>query len=61
MQVDDNEEGRGAGRMQVAYQPAPVDIAHDVLDRGKGEIAIRLVMHGQEYTGDYLDNQYQQG
>ena len=33
VQVDDDEERRGAGRMQVADQPAVVDLAHDVFDR----------------------------
>ena len=60
MQVDDDEKRRSAGRMQVADQPAPVDVAHDVLDRTESKIAVGLVMHGQENTGDNLDYQHQQ-
>ena len=33
VQVDDDEKGRGPGRVHVADQPPPLDVAHDVLDR----------------------------
>src|SRR5690606_2158502 len=36
VQVDDDEEGRGPGGVQIAQQPAPFHVAHDVLDRGEG-------------------------
>src|SRR5450830_1332527 len=61
VQVDDDEEGRGARRVHVAHQPAPRYFAHDVLDGIEGQGRIRFVMHGQENAGDDLQDQYQHG
>ena len=47
--------------MHVTYPPAPLDIAHDVLDRGKSQFRGRFVVHGQPDPGDDLDHQDQQG
>ncbi len=61
VQVDHDEEERGAGGVHVADQPAPVHVAHDVFHRGEGLGRRRLVVHGQEDAGDDLDDQHQQG
>ena len=68
VQVHDDEERRGTGGVDVADQPAPGHITHDVLDRGECdrhaggiERRIGLVMHGEEDAGDDLDDQHQQG
>ena len=45
--------------MQVADQPAPIDVAHDVFDRREGLLRVGLVVHGQEYAGDDLQHQDQ--
>ncbi|MCY1244266.1 hypothetical protein D9M72_573310 [compost metagenome] len=67
MQVDHHEEGRGAGRVHVAHQPAPGDFAHDVFHAGEGhgnagrvQRGVGLVVHHQEDAGDDLDHQHQQ-
>src|SRR5690606_33899953 len=60
VQVDHHEEGRGAGGVQVAQQPAVFHITHDVFNGGKGARAGRLVAHGQPDTGDDLVDQDQQ-
>jgi hypothetical protein len=59
VQVDDDEEGRRAGRVHVAHQPAPRHFAHDVFDRTEGQVGVRLVVHGQEDAGDDLQHQDQ--
>ncbi len=61
VQIDDHEEGRGAGGMHVADQPAVLHIAHDVLDGGKGLLGTRRIAHRQPDAGQYLIDQHQQG
>ena len=46
--------------MQVADQPAPVDLAHDVLTESNEVRLARLVEHGEEDAGDELQHQHQQ-
>ena len=46
--------------MDIADQPAPVDIAHDVFDRSESQFTVRLVKHGEEDATDDLDDQDQQ-
>ena len=60
VQIDHQKEGRGTGGMQVAQDPAVVDIAHDVLDRGEGAVPGGLVAHGEPDAGDQLVDQHQQ-
>jgi len=43
--------------VDITDQPAVVDIAHDALDRGKGEIHIGHIVHGQNDPGDQLNGQ----
>ncbi len=57
MDVGDDEEEAGAVGMQVAEQPALVDVAHDVLDRLEGQGVRRHVMHRQDDSGDDLDSE----
>ena len=45
--------------MHVANQPAPRDVAHDVLDRPESQGGIRLVVHRQKDAGDNLNHQNQ--
>src|SRR5690606_3096555 len=61
VQVDDDEEGRGPGGVQIAQQPAPFHVAHDVLDRGEGAFGAVGVVHGQPDTGQQLHDQNDQG
>ena len=58
MQVDDDEERRRAGRVQIADEPSPVDVAHDVLDRGERVRRGRLVVHREEDAGDELQHEH---
>src|SRR5690606_19565086 len=60
VQVDHHEERRGTGGVQIAQQPTPFHITHDVFDGGEGAGAGRLVAHGQPDTGDDLVDQHQQ-
>ena len=60
VQIDDDEEGGRARRMQVTDEPAPFDVAHDVLDRPEGELRVRLVEHREPDAGDDLDDEHQQ-
>ena len=61
VQVDDDEERRGAGGMQVADQPPVVDLAHDVFDRvERGQLA-GLVEHRQEDARQQLQHQHHEG
>ena len=55
--VDGEEEHRGAVGMNVADQPAVIDVAHDALDRVEGHVGIRHIMHGQHDAGEDLDRQ----
>ena len=52
--VDGDEEHRGAVGVQVAQQPAVVHVAHDVLDRVEGHVDLRRVVHRQHDAGDDL-------
>ena len=61
VQVDDDEEGRGARGVQVAQEPAVGHLAHDVLDRVEGRQLAHLVVHGEEDAGDQLHHQDEQG
>ncbi len=61
VEIDDDEEGRGAGGVHVAHQPAPVHITHDVFDGGEGIRRRGLVVHGQPDPGQNLDDQDQHG
>ena len=58
VQVDDDEEGRRAGGVHVADQPAPLHVAHDVLDRRERIRRRGLVVHRQEDAGDDLQHQH---
>ena len=58
VQVDDDEERGRAGRVQVADQPTPLDVAHDVFDRRERFRGGRLVVHRQEDDRDQLDRQH---
>jgi len=56
--VDGDEEERGAVRMQVAQQPARIHVAHDLLDRDEGEPGIGGVVHGEHDAGQDLRHQH---
>ena len=60
VQIDHQEECRGAGRMQIAHQPAVRDLAHDEFDRVERGRGADLVEHGQEDAGHQLHHQHQQ-
>ncbi len=60
VQVDHHEERRGAGGVQVAQDPAVLDITHDVFDGGESAFGRRLEAHGQPDTGNDLVDQHQQ-
>ena len=58
VQIDDDEERRGSGRVQIANEPAPVDVPHDVFDRRERFFRGRLVVHRQEDARDDLQDQH---
>ena len=60
VQVHHHEEHRRAGGVQVADQPPPVHVAHDVFDRRERHVFRRLVIHRQEDAGDDLQHQHGQ-
>ena len=59
MDVNRQEEHRGAVGVQVAQQPAVIDVAHDALDRVEGHVDLRRVMHRQHDAGDDLHAQHE--
>ena len=52
MDIDDDEEEARAVHVDIADQPAMIDVTHDALNAGKGMIDMRCVMHRQNDTGD---------
>jgi hypothetical protein len=52
--VDGEEEHRGAAGVDVAQQPAVIDVADDQFDRLEGEIGVRRVVHRQDHAGQDL-------
>ena len=52
--VDREEEHRGAGGVHVAQQPAIIDVADEAFDRLEGEIGVRRVVHRQDHAGQDL-------
>ena len=60
VQIHDDEEGRSAGGMHVADQPAVIHFAHDVFDGVERRRLARLVVHGEEDAGDQLYDQHHQ-
>ena len=61
MQIDHHEERGRARGVQVADDPAVLNVAHDVFDGGEGALSRRLEAHGQPDTGKYLIDQYEKG
>ena len=59
VQIDGDEEHRGAVGVDIADQPAAVDVTHDPLDRGEGQVDVRRIVHGQNDAGDDLRHQAQ--
>ena len=57
--VNGGKEERSAVGMQVAQQPAVIDVAHDRFDGDEGEIDMRRVMHRQHDAGDDLHAQHE--
>jgi hypothetical protein len=46
--------------VHITDKPTPIDITHDVFNRGEGQPRIRLVIHCQPDTSKDLHHQYQQ-
>ena len=46
--------------MQVAQDPAVLDVTHDVFDGGESAFSRRFEAHGQPNTGNDLVDQHQQ-
>ena len=59
--VDDDEEHRSAVRVQVAQQPAVIDVAHDPLDALERVVNMRRVLHCQHDAGGDHDHQHDPG
>ena len=47
--------------MDVAQQPAIIDVAHDALDRVEGEIGVRRILHRENNAGDDHHDQHDPG
>ncbi len=59
--IDDDEERRPAVHVDVADQPAVVDVAHDPLDAVEGHAGVRRVIHGEHDAGHDHDDQRDAG
>jgi len=59
MDIDGGEEERRAIGVNIAQQPAVIDVAHDAFDRIEGEIDVRRVMHRQHDAGHDLHAQHE--
>ena len=57
--IDGDEEHRSAVGMRIAHQPAPVHVAHDVLDGVEGVVHMRRVVHHEHDAGDDLRHQHE--
>ena len=57
--IDGQEEHRGAVGVQIADQPTIVDVAHDVLDRGERQRRAGYIVHRQHDPGDDLRHQHE--
>ena len=57
MGINCNEEQRRAIHVEIANHMAAIHVAHDVLNRGKGQIDMRGVMHHQNNACDNLHGQ----
>ncbi len=55
--VDGEEEHRGAVGVRITHQPAVIHIAHDVLDAVERHVFVRRVVHGEHDAGDDLRNE----
>ena len=55
--IDHEEEHRGAVRMQIAQEPAVIDVAHDALDGIEGKPGGRNIVHGENDAGQNLEHQ----
>src|SRR5690606_26554473 len=60
VQINHDEERRSAGGMQIAQQPAPLHVAHDVFDGSEGALGAVGVVHGQPDAGQQLHDQNDQ-
>jgi hypothetical protein len=58
VQIDGNEEERGAVGVHVAQEPTGVDVAHDLFHRLEGDRGIGGVVHGKHDPGEDLHNQH---
>ena len=61
VQIHHNEEHRPAVHVNVADQPAVVDVAHDALDRIEGVVRVGRVVHRQHDAGHDHDDERQAG
>ncbi len=57
--VDGDEEERGAVGVDVAQQPAVIHVAHDAFDGIEGEVDVRRVVHRQHHAGHDLHAQHE--
>ncbi len=57
--VDGDEEERGAVGVDVAQEPAVIHVAHDAFDGIEGEIDVRRVVHRQHDAGHDLHAQHE--
>ena len=58
MNIDHGKEHGTAVSMHIAQQPAIIDVAHDMLGAGEGQVRMGRVMHGQDDAGDDLHHQH---
>jgi hypothetical protein len=56
--VNGDEEERGAVRMHVAQQPARVHVAHDLLDGIEGDRRVVGIVHRQHDAGNDLRGEH---
>ncbi len=57
MDIDHDEEHAGAIGMDIAQQPAVIDVTHDALDALEGIIGMGGIVHGQHDAGQDHGNE----
>src|SRR5207302_9038742 len=61
MNVDKSKEHRRADHVNVAHEPTVINIAHDPLDRIKGEVFLWRVIHCQKDAAHHHDHEHDAG
>ena len=61
MDVDDEEEHRGPGGVNISDEPSVVHVAHDVFDGSERTGSCGRIMHREHYAGHDHDDEHDAG